>query len=356
MIKNRDKRLDIIRGLSILLVVIYHFSQNYFNYASIENNISNNISFTNKIMYFTVGRFGHYGVYLFFILSGYLIHSIYFRSNIKPLSFYKKRILRIYPLYLVTLTLFFLVFHKYENVNMKDYLFHFFFIHNFDQETYYSINPSFWSLAIEVQFYLFFPIINFFSHKKHFIFYLFIASLIFSGYILYNSELNNNNIMTTPKYLSIWLIGWIISEYKTKFDFYYSNYKYYLNTLFILLIAFAFSNISTKMNIIWLNFMLSNLFLMMLFYKLLTMKFYYFPKKLKEHIGNILVFYGMISYSLYVIHQPIIATVKSFFNTSFENNTLNMIFESSCSIVTFTLLAYSTHKLVENKLRNYLFQ
>jgi peptidoglycan/LPS O-acetylase OafA/YrhL len=355
MLKDRNRRLDIIRGLSILLVVSYHFSQNYFNYAKIEANLNDNIALKNIIMYCTVGRFGYYGVYLFFMLSGYLIHSIYFRSNIKPFSFYKKRILRIYPLYLVTLTMFFLVFHKYENVNMKDYLFHFFFIHNFDQETYYSINPSFWSLAIEVQFYLFFPIINFFSHKKHLIFYLFIASLFFSGYIIYNSELNNNNIMTTPKYVSIWLIGWVISEYKTNLDFFYSKFKLLINCIFIFLVTFAFSNLSSKINLDWLNFLLSNLFFVFLFYKLLTMKISFFPMMLKKYVGNILVFYGMISYALYVIHQPIIATVKSFFNNSFENSTLNMIFESSCSIFIFTLLAYSTHKLIENKLRTYLF-
>jgi len=126
MLNSRNKRLDIIRGLSILLVVTYHFSQNYFNYSTIEININNDVGVINKIMYYTVGRFGQYGVHLFFILSGYLIHSIYYRTDIKPFSFYKKRILRIYPLYLATLTLFFLVFHKYENVNIKDYLFHFF--------------------------------------------------------------------------------------------------------------------------------------------------------------------------------------------------------------------------------------
>jgi len=168
--------------------------------------------------------------------------------------------------------------------------------------------------------------------------------------------MNKNSFMTTPKYLSIWMIGWVVSEYKLKLDQFFTKFKFYINSLFVFLIFFAFSNISTKINLSWINFVFSYSFILLFFYKLLTMKMGFIPSLIKKYLGNVLVFYGMISYSLYIIHQPIISTVKSFFTNGFENNTLNILFESSCSILTLTLLAYSTHILIENKLRSSIFR
>src|SRR6476620_3181673 len=80
--------LDGIRGLAILLVVGFH------NFG-----------------YLTLFKFGWLGVDLFFVLSGYLITGILYKSlgteNYLK-NFYIKRVLRIFPLYysILFLTLF----------------------------------------------------------------------------------------------------------------------------------------------------------------------------------------------------------------------------------------------------------
>ena len=77
--------LDGLRGIAILLVVIYH----NFGFISQSN-------------------FGWLGVDLFFVLSGFLITDILLRTIGKPgflREFYMRRVLRIFPLYYLSLVI-----------------------------------------------------------------------------------------------------------------------------------------------------------------------------------------------------------------------------------------------------------
>jgi len=153
-IKNQNNayiiQLDGLRFFAILSVMIGHWLQWQINQPIIQG--------------FPFGN----GVILFFVLSGYLITDILLRNKIKSIeisipkatllkSFYVRRILRIFPLYFVTI--FFLFFINYKNTREI-----FPWLVTFSSNIYQSIHNvyvddfnHFWSLAVEEQFYLFWP-------------------------------------------------------------------------------------------------------------------------------------------------------------------------------------------------------
>lgn len=114
-----------------------------------------------------VARFGQYGVDLFFVLSGWLIGSLYWREyrffgNVKLIRFWSRRWLRTVPPYWVALLLAWLaVFVERHEPFDWGYLA---FIQN-----YYRQIPFFlvsWSLCIEEHFYLFLPLLLLFVTRS----------------------------------------------------------------------------------------------------------------------------------------------------------------------------------------------
>jgi len=93
----RIPALDGVRGIAILLVMFFHFFQmrGGTNFIGVHMSI-----------------LSHLGVDLFFVLSGFLITGILLDSKHKPnvlRNFYIRRILRIFPLYYLTLLFLFII-------------------------------------------------------------------------------------------------------------------------------------------------------------------------------------------------------------------------------------------------------
>ena len=110
--------------------------------------------------------FGYIGVFLFFVISGFCIHLQWARAkaadvepDIRFGSFWKRRIRRLYPPYIITLLLFLLLTAATVGLNVTRFFvydlgMHLLMLHNLDPYTCYSINGVFWTLAIEEQLYL----------------------------------------------------------------------------------------------------------------------------------------------------------------------------------------------------------
>lgn len=147
--------LDGLRGMAILLVVLYH-----------------NFSF---ISYF---NYGWLGVDLFFVLSGFLITDIllstrntgnYFKN------FYSRRILRIFPLYYLSLLLFLVILPLLPGftLDVRYYQEHQWWFWTYLQNWLLIFHPGgrpvalnhFWSLAVEEQFYLVWPFVILFIRR-----------------------------------------------------------------------------------------------------------------------------------------------------------------------------------------------
>lgn len=89
---SRSSTLDAIRGLAILLILLYHYW---------HSKISSYFPFAKSIL-----DFAWTGVDLFFVLSGYLIGGILLDNRAAPnlyKVFYARRAMRILPLYLLSL-------------------------------------------------------------------------------------------------------------------------------------------------------------------------------------------------------------------------------------------------------------
>ena len=146
------KSLDGLRAMAILLVLSLHTG---------------------------VLHFGWIGVQLFFVLSGFLITGILWKEKsreeatwYKFKKFWVRRALRILPLYygyLLVLGITYLLFHFPDTY--RTYMpWLLTYTYNFTRTLQeWTMDPSFahlWSLAIEEQFYLFFPLILFLAPPK----------------------------------------------------------------------------------------------------------------------------------------------------------------------------------------------
>ena len=157
--KKKNLRIDIeaLRGLSVILVILYHFKLSVLDYQIING--------------------GYIGVDIFFVISGFIITKIIIENKIENFSllyFYERRIKRIIPLLSVVLiisitTLFFIFdfFLLNKNINaslaISTAISNFYFwasavLYQFAEENN-LINLHFWSLSIEIQFYIFFPLL-----------------------------------------------------------------------------------------------------------------------------------------------------------------------------------------------------
>jgi peptidoglycan/LPS O-acetylase OafA/YrhL len=133
---TRLARLDGIRAVAVLLVIVYHHA--------------------------FITKFGWIGVDLFFVLSGFLITTILIRSVGEQhywRTFYIKRAVRILPPLAILFVAVLLLGHHQSLIGFIGYLI---FLGNFVAVSHHSIALllPLWSLAIEEQFYIVWPFLS----------------------------------------------------------------------------------------------------------------------------------------------------------------------------------------------------
>ena len=152
--KTHFKGLDTLRAIAALVVVFGHIEL-FKNNKSIPNLIDND---------FILLPSGHIAVILFFVLSGFLITYLLVKEKEKTgkisfRKFYMRRILRIWPLYYAIILLSYLLIDSdYEFITILLCLTIFpNFAHSIGAGWHSS--PQIWSIGVEEQFYLFWPLI-----------------------------------------------------------------------------------------------------------------------------------------------------------------------------------------------------
>jgi len=265
------KAMEGLRGVAVFLVFLVHYS------SLIEPWLTNN---TLKISSF-IYAFGHLGVDLFFILSGYLIYGTIITKQVFDTKKYiKRRCMRIYPTFLVIFLVYVLLsvlFPKESKLPSELLPLLKYLIQNilllpgmFDIKPMITVA---WSLSYEVFYYFLIPLLIFSLSMKRWksvnriIFWCFVAVFGFvitfmyggpvrllmfvSGILLYETH-KINNIQFKWWGTTCFILSLIVFGFRTVIDF---NYHLSLMIVFILFFVFclnAFSNYSTSAR--WLIF------------------------------------------------------------------------------------------------------
>lgn len=288
-----QKRTDIqiLRALAVIFVVLFHLEV-----AGIES--------------------GFLGVDVFFVVSGFLMAILYKTGETK--KFFERRAKRLLPAYFTTVVItliasIFIVLPSELGQVATQSIYSIFFANNFGfwmQNSYFSksdFNPllHLWSLGVEIQFYLIVPLLVWFFRKsKIFLPLILIGSFLSCVFIVGISPKTSFFMMP----LRIWefLIGFVVAYYLTnKGNIKTPKYQWLGLVGLILLCAIPFINVDGQS--------LNRLEAHPSFYALLVcfatslILGCGLPKILQEsYMGNFLAKIGDYSYSIYLVHFPII--------------------------------------------------
>ena len=332
MNKSRRIDIDVLRAISVISVIIFHLDKNFL-------------------------PLGYLGVDIFFVISGYLITKIIIKEienkRFSFKKFYLRRIRRILPAFLVVLftTLpfaFFILLTADFKVLTESVLASLGFFPNiyfWITGGYFGTNDELkpllplWFLGVEEQFYLFFPIFFFLIFKKFlrlsnkifFILLVTFISFLINIFFINKGHLDPNFFLFPAR---TWQFGLgVIAAMLPLLNFKNSSYNslviysacslIILNFILIIPVIPHATLISIGTSIILYIKINKNSYL----FKLINLK--------------ILIFIGLISYSLYLWHWPIISLIK-YINISALNSLHILI-----SIITTFTLATITWKFVE---------
>lgn len=358
----RGHRSDIdgLRGIAVISVVVYHFIP-------------------------TALPGGFIGVDVFFVISGYLItkqlvNGTFERSISGIKKFYVKRIRRLFPSLILVLafTLAFgqLILFSEEKVRLGQHtLASTLFGANFfswSQSGYFEVSSMsqpllhLWSLGIEEQFYIVWPLVIFFAIKYHRKLYLMVgvllvSSLLFSVLTSFNSQplsfyspLSRGWELAAGGYLAIVSEKLNLPKNSPLNRFYFNidnegindKFRYsrilrdFLGILGISILAFGFFQISEANRYpgLWALVPVVGVLFLLASGEYGLVNKYFLSNRL-------LVFFGVISYSLYLWHWPLLVYGKLIYGPDFSREQ-----KAPLIIIAIALAWLSTH-FIEKPLR-----
>lgn len=349
--------IDSLRAIAVIAVIIYHIDANYL-------------------------PGGFLGVDLFFVLSGYLISSLIIKEykstgTVNLYNFYVRRARRLLPAVYFMITVILIIITLFNGVLLKksylDALFGYIYSSNwwyifhkldyFDSFGSQSPFKHLWSLAIEEQFYMFFPLIFLIFNRKskanngnnklnkNFIYV--VLSLILVSLIAHILLFDINNINriyfgtdTRAFSLLVGVVGAILypmdklSERTTKKD----NITYSIVSLVSILVLIGIMITTSEYNT-WLyrgGFLLVAIIGLIIIIS--SGRQYTIMSKLLSF--KPFVFIGKISYSLYLWHFPILVVTTPVSEIGNPN-----LFYVTLRIILIFLVATGSYMFVETPIR-----
>ena len=322
--------LDGLRFLAFLSVFVSH-AVLFFGY----NNDSDQFNLLKKLFFVN----GDLGVIFFFVLSGFLLTYLFFqekktKGDIDLKAFYKKRIVRILPVYLTAIILGFFVVPFVASFFNSDFPFstrfdihqifwYLFFSGNLHMSFFSAPNlivAILWFVAAQEQFYLFWPaIIKYFSAKNIFYSTIFIilGSFIFRLFFVYNYNITHYFTLSVISDIAIGALFAYMVEYlpKIKQKFVDTN-RYQISFLYLVIILMIpFKGLLPELasgNLYRLIYALLPVIFGTLFAFVIMEQTYSNNSIFKLGQSKVLTYLGKISYGLYAYHIVALFAVLAF--------------------------------------------
>lgn len=138
-VKNKNLQMESLRGISIIIIVLYHVLYRYQQLYT-----SNNPS------YLFINLWGDFGVSIFLLITGYyLLNPMNANEDFKLIKFYLKKIARLWPTYALCITLTFIITNIWylpkRTVTFVDYFLNLFFINGYINTPY--VDGAHWYLT-----------------------------------------------------------------------------------------------------------------------------------------------------------------------------------------------------------------
>lgn len=295
--------IDILRAIAALGVFSYH-----------QQICSLIARYTGLHTIALIDYFGaEFAVPLFFLISGYCIHL----SNIKYLAenkklplkaYYKRRFLRIYPPYFVALLFSIAVnYFTYNNLPATaDILVHLFVLQGFTISYFNTINLVLWTISIEIAFYLIYPVFYAVRLKYGAIKALLFALLVSSVSIGYLSTVEVMSVRQYHCVFNIWFAWCCGSFLADKSIFNPADLRKPVFILIYVIIVAGFVTIRSIPNKLALIHYQLNILIWAGPLIFITTKEAWLIKHYSI-FTKIITAIGLSSYSLYLLHEPLIA-------------------------------------------------
>jgi peptidoglycan/LPS O-acetylase OafA/YrhL len=340
------KGLDTLRALAAIIVLIDHVE-----IIKKDNKIYNFID--NPTLIYPDG---HLSVILFFVISGFLITYLLLvekekGNGINLKNFYMRRVLRIWPLYYLVLVLSYFIFnpdYSFIRILLPSLIFP-----NvaFAIKETWDVSPQIWSIGVEEQFYIVWPLLFIFISKKKKALSYIAALIIIFTLLPFGLKFINLIFFKSEEFYTI------ISRffYGTKFNclgigallgFIFFKKKEYVNSILL------------KYNFLTLTFTLVPFVLWFFKFKtdhlndelyavLFAFSIYNIVQHPKINIDNSITrFLGKISYGIYLYHWIIIILMVKYipkFNTIYFYNFV--LYSSILSLTIFvSWLSFATYE------------
>lgn len=310
---TRLESVDMMRGVAALSVALYHFTSS---------------SMWSDGLVRTLGSFGWLGVEVFFVITGFIVPmsmwSRSYRLGQDSWRFAVKRLIRLEPPYIISVFGCLALWHlsalvpgfqgESPDISITEFSLHFGYLNAFFG--YGWLNPVFWTLAIEFQFYFLIAIVYpLLSHQNKLARILCLVVLVALSHL----DIGRNFL---PQWLGLFCAGMVAWMYHSRLI--------ELHLLFLLIVAIFISNAIAFGPIVSVVGVVTAVALLV------------------PNVPRVkpVVFLGAISYSLYLVHVPIGGKIINLFERLPPSNLRNyggLLFAVVISIVA----AYIMYKTVE---------